>query len=636
MTGFKNNNSFSNSQIGDESKAISLLKNGNINDAEIIFRNLISKGIANYKTFFNLSLICSHKSRNDEAIDLLKQAIEINPEYPEAFFSMANLLKVKGDLDSAISFYKKAIDLRSNYLDAHINLGNAYFRKSKFTSAINSYENALKIDSSSADIFINISSAYIRISSFNEAEKYLLLAKKCNPSIPTIYSKLGDIYYKLKKYNDAEIFYKKALNLNPSIVYIYSNLGNIYRALSRFDESINCFKKAISLKYDFVEAHSNLAITYQETGQIDLSKKCIYEALRLTPNSADLYNNLGSIFQQEGQINLAKDFFRKAISINPSHPDARFNLGLIQLSLSNFEDGFSNYEYRFSRDDAIKPLLTPNVPMWNGDILPNGEKLLIVAEQGLGDTLHFMRYIPFLVENGINVSFCAQAKLHELIKSSNIHPSPICSDDAKNFSKGKWIPLLSIPRLIGVNPSNSRLHSPYISVKNEVGLLSKWKNKFLSENKLVIGINWQGNPDAEKRNLKGRSFSLDLFSRFFPKHNFKLVALQKGYGLEQLDKCSFRHRFVSCQEEINVTWDFLNTAAIVANCHLIITSDTHIAHLAGGMGKPTFLLLHTPPDWRWGIKGSSSFWYPSIKLFRQKERYNWADVFDRVSEQILK
>ena len=147
----------------------------------------------------------------------------------------------------------------------------------------------------------------------------------------------------------------------------------------------------------------------------------------------------------------------------------------------------------------------------------------------------------------------------------------------------------------------------------------------------IIGINWQGNPDAETTFLKGRSLPLESFVTIIEKTTVTLLSLQKGFGSEQLAECSFCHRFVRRQEEINQTWDFVETAAIIANCDLVITSDTVVAHLAAGMGYPTWLLLSKVPDWRWGMEGDTSFWYPSMRLFRQRERGNWSEVMERVA-----
>ena len=139
-----------------------------------------------------------------------------------------------------------------------------------------------------------------------------------------------------------------------------------------------------------------------------------------------------------------------------------------------------------------------------------------------------------------------------------------------------------------------------------------------------------------EKTYQGRSIPLESFTTLAKNNNFKLLSLQKGFGSEQLDHCSFKNKFVQCQQQIDSTWDFLENAAIIENCDLIITCDTSIAHLAGGMGRKVWLLLRDIPFWTWGLEGSSTFWYPSMRLFRQKERHNWQEVMERVSSKAKK
>ena len=223
------------------------------------------------------------------------------------------------------------------------------------------------------------------------------------------------------------------------------------------------------------------------------------------------------------------------------------------------------------------------------------------------------------------------SKLHCLIKSSGIDPSPLTPEQANKVTEGQWIPLLSLPRLLKVNPEDPIITEPYIKTTEE--LTAKWAAILGEEDRPIIGINWQGNPNAEKSSLRGTR-ALETFAPVADNSQISLLSLQKGFGSEQLETCSFKDRFVNCQDQINKTWDFLESAAIIANCDLVITSDTYVAHLAGGMGKTTWLLLQKVPDWRWGLGKETTFWYPSMRLFRQTERENWDEVMERVEEAL--
>ena len=301
---------------------------------------------------------------------------------------------------------------------------------------------------------------------------------------------------------------------------------------------------------------------------------------------------------------------------------------MVQLLSGEYLSGWKNYQSRWEKKNPAKPHAQPEIPEWKGEPLQKGDKLLVISEQGLGDTIQFMRYIPYLKKQGIDVSFCAKAKLHNLIKASGIHPNPLTPEEAQIISEGKSIPLLSLPKYLGVNPQNPIINEPYIFPKDT--LINKWKKNLDNENKPIIGINWQGNPNME-RTYRGRSLSLETFSSLLILNDIRLLSLQKGFGSEQLEDCSFRSEFVRCQKQVDTTWDFAENAAMIKSCDLVITCDTVVAHLAGGMGQPVWLLLKDIPYWTWGMKKEKTFWYPTMKLFRQQEKDDWEEVMRRIS-----
>ena len=334
-----------------------------------------------------------------------------------------------------------------------------------------------------------------------------------------------------------------------------------------------------------------------------------------------------------GDLQEAEKSLRKAIEINPKFAESYFNLSIVELLKGNYQSGLENYEFRFKTKKPHTTHCQTKIKRVKDEKLSKKEKFLVVSEQGLGDTLQFMRYVPYLRSQGIDLSFSAQEKLHTLIKASGIDQNPLTPTQANTVSKGQWIPLLSLPRYLKVSPDNPIINKPYIHSTDELN--QKWKDIFSKEERPIIGINWQGNPDAEKKTmLRGRSLPLETFSNLAKDNNFKFLSLQKGFGSEQLDHCSFKNKFVECQPQIDSTWDFLENAAIIENCDLIITSDTSIAHLAGGMGKKVWLVLSKIPYWTWGLEGESIFWYPSMRLFRQKEKNNWQEVMNRVANQL--
>jgi len=436
------------------------------------------------------------------------------------------------------------------------------------------------------------------------------------------------------KLQDAEELYRELIAEGNNNHVVYGNLAAVYGMQGRYNELINLLKKALDLKPNYPEAHNNMGLALQRKGDLAAAITSYKKALDLKANYPDAHINLGLALEEKGDLDAAISSYSKALELDPSDADAHKNLSMAELLTGNYKSGWERYEYRFECKKG-QGILTakPKCPRLNKGIHFKDTQLILVAEQGLGDTLQFMRYVIVLRNQEIAVSLCAQPTLHGLIRASGIHHSPLTPQQVNQVKDCQWIPLLSVPKHLGVSPDNPIISEPYIKTTEE--LSAKWKNILSEEQRPIIGINWQGNPSHEKSNSIGRSLPLETFAPIANKTNASLLSLQKGFGSEQVENCSFKDRFVSCQAQISETWDFLETAAIIANCDLVITSDTSVAHLAGGMGKNIWLLLKKVPEWRWGLEGDTSFWYPSMRLFRQSERGNWDEVMARVAKQLL-
>ena len=426
----------------------------------------------------------------------------------------------------------------------------------------------------------------------------------------------------------------KTIQLKPNYPDAHNNLGNALKEQGELTAAIAAYKQALALNPNYPDAHNNLGIALKEQGELTAAISCYNTAIQLKPNYPEAHNNLGNALEEKGYLEAAIAAYNTAVELKPNYPEAHWNSSLTMLLGGDYKNGWKQYEWRFKKEkDASPPHSLPKCSRWNGEALPDkNEQLVMVSEQGLGDTLMFMRYAIALRNQGIAVSLCAQPNLHTLIQASGIDPSPLTPQQGDQVTDGLWIPLLSVPQHLEVSPGNPIITGPYIKTTDE--LSAKWKGILSAAERPIIGINWQGNPKAEKTGLRGRSLQLEAFAPIASSSQSSLLSLQKGFGSEQLQTCSFKDCFVSCQDQINDTWDFLETAAIIANCDLVITSDTSVAHLAGGMGKTTWLLLKKVPEWRWGLAGDTSFWYPSMRLFRQQQRGNWDEVIERVAAEL--
>ena len=550
----------------------------------------------------------------------------------EQIISQAFKFHSKGNILEAEKYYQYFINKGFKDHRVFSNYGVLLQSLGKLHEGERALRKAIQIKPDEALAHSNLGNILKHRGNLKEAERVLRKAIELQPELLEAYFNLGSVLKDLSKLKEAEVFLRKAFVFKSDSPEAHNNLGNILRDLGQLKEAKLLIRKAIAIKPDYSNAHNNLGIIYRDLDQLKDAERSLRKAVKIDPYYAEAHNNLGNTLRDLGQLEEAESLSRKAIELNPDLSEAYFNLSLTELLKGNYKSGLANYEYRFKAKKSVRTHANTKLEKFNHQKKPAEKKILVISEQGLGDTLQFMRYVPYLRDQGRDVYFCTQEKLHSLIQVSGIDPHPLTPEQTNQISDGVWMPLMSLPKHLEVNPSNPIISKRYISSSEE--LIQKWKTILSREERPIIGINWQGNPKAERTTLKGRSLALEKFAEIAKKNNLKLLSLQKGFGSDQLHHCSFKNRFVNCQPQINSTWDFLENAAIIENCDLIITSDTSIAHLAGGMGKLTWILLQHIPDWRWGLEGNNTFWYPSVKLFRQTERNNWQTVMEKVSSQI--
>ncbi|MBW3041039.1 tetratricopeptide repeat protein, partial [Prochlorococcus marinus] len=485
----------------------------------------------------------------------------------EQIINQALKLHSQGNISEAKKYYQYCIDqgfsnhkILSNYGSILKDLGN--LQEAKLAT-----RKAIQLKPDYAEAYCNLGSILKDLGNLQEAKLATRKAIQLKPDFAIAHSNLGGIFIDIGNLQDAELAIRKAIQLKPDLASAHFNLGIILKDLEKLYDAELATRKAIQLKPDYTEAYTQLGNILRDLGNLDDAELSLRKAIELKPDFADAYSKLGNILRDLGNLHDAELSLRKAIALKPNFADAYFNLSLIELLKGNYQSGLDNYEYRFLTNKPIIPHCKREIKKLTNKKLQKENKTLVVTEQGLGDTLQYMRFIPYLRNKGFDISFCAQKKLHTLIKASEIDPNPLTPDQAKHFLDCDVIPLLSLPRSLGITPRNSIVSKPYIFPTNK--LVKKWKDALSQEKKTIIGINWQGNPDVEKNMLRGRSLSLELFSTLSRNNNLKFVSLQKGFGSEQLKNCSFRYQFVGCQSEIDSTWDFLENAAIIANCDLI-------------------------------------------------------------------
>ena len=320
------------------------------------------------------------------------------------------------------------------------------------------------------------------------------------------------------------------------------------------------------------------------------------------------------------------------LKLRPNDHRCELSLALALLLKGRYKEGWPHYEARLAGSVAIQ--VPKHLPRWDGQ--SELSELLLIAEQGIGDLVQSLRYIPLLARRFRCLSIIAPPQCCSLLHHCGLFHHVYGFQEPLELGDGcAWLPLMSIPLVLELTAE--QVGAKFAYLKAEPNQKKTWQERLRTTeaNNKVIALHWQGNPLAEQGSAQGRSFPLELLKPIAGISGLRLVALQKGAGAEQLADCTFMQSFVDCQEIVNHTWDLVETLAILSACDLVITSDSALAHLAGALGRPTWIMLKAVPDWRWGLTGQAMTWYPATRLFRQAKPGDWDSVITEVYHALL-
>ncbi|MFL2830114.1 MAG: tetratricopeptide repeat protein [Candidatus Puniceispirillales bacterium] len=586
-------------------KAKSYANKGELAEAQKLYETILKKFSNNIRAQQGLSALNKHKQNNNtenpsqdvlnqlvalynqgQITTVIKQAELLTKQYPASpiIWNMIGVSRAQiGMLNEAIEAYKKCISLKPDFSDAHFNIGIALINYGKSNEAIEA---------------------------FNKAISY-------NPNHAEAYNNLGSVHLYQDALDEAINAYKKAILLKPNYAEAYDNMGVALKNQGNIKEAIKSHKKSILLKPSQSEAYNNIGNALKDKGELEEAIKFFNKALTIKPDYAEAYNNMGNVLKDQGKLDHALIAYNKASSLINNYAEALYNSSFIHNLKGNLSEGLKLYEWRLKK----KPF-TARSPrdhlIWNGNKSLLGKKFLVYEEQGLGDVIQFCRYLPLLNKKGAEVTFKVQEKMHALLHtldSNVILVNSTPDDNSIDFES----PLMSLPHLFNTNLETIPKSKPYLYADKKK--VMSWGNR-LTKDKFKVGICWQGSDI-------GRSFPLNLFKGISKLRGLELISLHKGEGEKQINDIDFDLTILGDDFDSGEN-AFVDTAAVMANCDLIITSDTSTAHLAGALGRQTWVALKKVPDWRWMLDRKDSPWYPNMKLYRQKKQADWQNVFDRM------
>lgn len=536
----------------------------------------------------------------------------------------------------ALYFYQKAVEMVPEQADANIQLGSIYYKQHNIEQAISCYLQALKSRPNDPHILFNLGLFYLRQQSWTEAIEYSKKTIELDPSHEKAYINLGTAYEKTNNQTEAVAAYQKAAQLDPESFDNQHRLGNLFRSLEKLEDAVEPYRKAIELQPHNVHIMMDLANTLHMLNRNEEALELYKNVLEINPNIISALYNFGFTLKKLGHLERAMDVYQQVLARKPDYAHAHFSLSSIYLTLSNFEQGLEEYEWRWQTyNESTKKF---NCPVWEGQDLTN-QTILMYAEQGLGDTLQFIRYAKILKEqySNIRIIFESQTPLVPLLQQQPYIDQVIARGGKTAPFAHYQIPLMSIPRIVKTRLETIPADIPYL--QGNTNLAQSWKERLPSDNNLKVGICWQGNARYSTQSLRravaAKSVELELFAPLASLKGVTLYSLQRIDGDDQISNCAFKDKLIVFDESFDQeNGRFIDTTAVIENLDLIISVDTSIAHLAGALGKPTWILLPKHTDWRWFLNRTDSPWYPTVQLFRQQNAGQWEPVIKQLVEQL--
>lgn len=450
------------------------------------------------------------------------------------------------------------------------------------------------------------------------------------PRVATYYVNRANALHRLGRMAEAEVACGDALRVERNCAEAYQVLGHIKSDQGQAEDAIAAYQKAARIKPGLHDIHNSLGIAFRHAGRLEDAEHSLREALRREPGEPMLTANLSSVLKELGRVAEAERCLRAALQTKPNDPVLQYNLGLLLLLTGNFAEGWAGYDARARAGAVLFPPFRQ--ARWMGEALA-GRTLLVHAEQGLGATIQFSRYLPALTRQiGASgaVLFEAPPSLMRLLGSLEGAPALIVAGGTRpRFDL--VCALQSLPRFVAESSDKLSAMVPYLAAEPE--RVADWRERLGQrhpDRRYRIGIAWSGNPDHP--NDRNRSTPLSEWEALLTRPDCEFHAVQTEFRATDRELMS---RLAQVTDHSRTLADFADTAALLSHMDLVISVDTAAAHLAGALGKPVWLVLPQSPDWRWMLDRTDTPWYPTMRLYRQQVRGQWAEVFARIAADIV-
>jgi len=600
-------------------------------EAERLYRSILQIDSKHPDANHNLGLLLMQAGQPEIALSLFFTALESSPDASLFWVSTIDTLIHLGQLETASNLLKQGQSkgLKSDIVDqlaeqlqqAQIDSVIALYSNGQIQQALDACDSLITGYPNEAMLY-NISGVcYAGLGQLETAVKCYEQALAIKSDYAEAHSNLGITLKELGQLEAAVKHYKHALTIKPDCAEAHNNLGISFQGLGQLEAAVKHYEQALAFKPNYAEAHINLANVLKELGQLEAAVMYSEKALAINPNFSEAHYNLGNALTELNQLEAAIKRYERALAINPEYAEAKWNLSLSQLVTGSFKAGWLNYESRWQKKDFEPERHYPQ-PFWDGSSLV-GQTLFLYPEQGMGDAIQFIRYVKVLSTKTTQIIVECPKSLYRLFSTIPEINVLLTKEDAlPDFDF--YAPLLSLPGILNTTLKTIPVNIPYLLIADHIVSPIVIQSKVLN-----IGIVWAGS--SAHQNDKNRSINLSFFSAITNIQNTQFYSLQVTDRRTDLYQDDFASQIIDVGKHLG---DYAETATIINQLDLIITVDTSVAHLAGAMGKPVWVLLPFAPDWRWLLDRNDSPWYPSMRLFRQQERGNWTPVFNKVRQAL--
>jgi tetratricopeptide (TPR) repeat protein len=579
----------------------------------------------------NFGLLLTRLGRHDDAFAAYDEAIKLKDGYPEVLANRGHLLLALGRDEEALESFNRALLARRGFADGLIGRGLALYKLKRFTDALVAFDHVRASDAGYCEALMHRAGPLLALSRHAEALTSCERALALNPRHAVAHYNRAVVLTGLGRAAEAVASYDSAIALNPGYIDALLNRSNLQEKLGRPADAMASADRIIALKPDHGSAWNNRGNALFRLGRHEEAIASYERALALIPNYGECYYNFGNALVELLRVAEAVPYYEKALALRTDHPDIPFNEGLARLLLGDLKRGLVRYEGRFVKTEQAPPKRKFKAPFWEGGDLV-GKTILLHSEQGHGDTIQFVRYAPLIARAGAKVLLEVQEKLKPLLagvegvaavfgRDEHGRSEPLPHFDCHQY-------LISVARVSGTELHTIPAEIPY--VRAPADRLDAWRKRLPPRGGLRVGLTWAGN--AQVKTDARRSIGLPALTALADVPGVQFVSLHREVRAEHAQALRAFAGMIQFGGELR---DFADTAAVISELDLVISSDTAVAHLAGAMGKPLWLLLMFSPDWRWLLERQDSPWYPTAKLYRQTRIGDWPGVVERVRADLV-